>query len=156
MKWDARVWTVFIWPKIQTSGRILWTWWWTLRSHKIMETSWVAENLSSQEGPWAMELMVEFYLLFSLQVMKVCWLRWPSSFVTISQIQGLYMQILKTHWFKHWQVLCVVQTHSCLLREFHMPGKSVYTTDLLSKILQTIYWILVPWSSGWPSSLKYW
>ena len=38
-----------------------------------------------------------FYLFFNfLQVMKVCWLRWLSSFVTTFQIQGLYMQILKT------------------------------------------------------------
>jgi hypothetical protein len=45
------VWTGSIWLRIGTSGRLLWTRWWTIGLLKMRGSSWVVARLaSSQEG----------------------------------------------------------------------------------------------------------
>jgi hypothetical protein len=55
--WCVRVWTGFNWPRIGTSGALLWTLQWTFRFHKMRGTSSSAQWLSASQGgrtaPWS-------------------------------------------------------------------------------------------------------
>jgi len=41
----GKVWTVFIWLRVRTSGGLFWTRWWALEYHKSLGISWPAEWL---------------------------------------------------------------------------------------------------------------
>jgi hypothetical protein len=39
------MWIGFIWLRIRTSFRVLWTWCWTLGLHKVQDVSWLEEEM---------------------------------------------------------------------------------------------------------------
>lgn len=43
--YDWKMWIGFIWLRIRTSFRVLWTWCWTLGLHKVQDVSWLEEEM---------------------------------------------------------------------------------------------------------------
>jgi hypothetical protein len=61
--WDGMVWIGLKWLIIETGGRLLWTRYWTFGFHKMLGSSWVAEQLvAPQEG---LSSVSKYYVLLS-------------------------------------------------------------------------------------------
>jgi hypothetical protein len=43
------MWTIFIWLRTGTSGRLLWTQYWTFRFHERCKIPWLPERLLASE-----------------------------------------------------------------------------------------------------------
>jgi len=68
-KWDGRDWAGFMWLRIRTSDRLLWSQYWTFGFHRMQGVSQLVDKLTaSQKGLCSMQLVTATIPILVLQV----------------------------------------------------------------------------------------